>query len=50
MVVLNYLRGPFPIVSYMYIRTIAGDIFNNRKVVNELSMVKTYCTAATVCT
>ena len=34
----NYLRGPPPIVSYMYTRTIAGKIFNNRKVVNELNM------------
>ena len=31
----NYLRGPPPIVSYTYTRTIAGKIFNNRKVVNE---------------
>ena len=30
----NYLRGPPPIVSYTYTRTIAGKIFNNRKVVN----------------
>ena len=35
----NYLRGPPPIVSYTYTRTIAGKIFNNRKVVNELNMV-----------
>ena len=34
----NYLRGPSPIVSYIYTRTIAGKIFNNRKVVNELNM------------
>ena len=34
----NYLRGPPPIVSYTYTRTIAGKIFNNRKVVNELNM------------
>ena len=32
----KYLRGPPPIVSYTYTRTIAG---NNRKVVNELNMV-----------
>ena len=35
----NYLRGPPPIVSYTYTTTIAGKIFNNRKVVNELNMV-----------
>ena len=35
----NYLRGPPPIVSYTYTKTIAGKIFNNRKVVNELNMV-----------
>ena len=35
----NYLRGPPPIVSYTYTRTIVGKIFNNRKVVNELNMV-----------
>ena len=34
----NYLRGPPPIVSYTYTRTIVGKIFNNRKVVNELNM------------
>ena len=34
----NYLRGPPPIVSYTYTRTIASKIFNNRKVVNELNM------------
>ena len=34
----NYLRGPPPIVSYTYTRTITGKIFNNRKVVNELNM------------
>ena len=37
-VVPNYLRGPPPIVSYTYTRTIAGKIFNNRKVVNGLNM------------
>ena len=36
-----------PIVSYTYTRTIAGKIFNNRKVVNELNMA---CgTAGMVC-
>ena len=37
MAVPKYLRGPPPIVSYIYLysRTIAG---NNRKVVNELNM------------
>ena len=34
MAVPKYLRGPPPIVSYTYTRT----IFNNRKVVNELNM------------
>ena len=34
----NYLRGPPPIVSDIYTKTIAGKIFNNRKVVNELNM------------
>ena len=34
----KYLRGPPPIVSYTYTRTIAGKIFNNRKVVNELNI------------
>ena len=38
MAVPKYLLGPPPIVSYTYTRTIAGKIFNNRKVVNELSM------------
>ena len=27
------------IVSYMYTRTIAGKLFNKRKVVNELNMI-----------
>ena len=36
--VSNYLRDPSPIVGYTYTRTIAGKIFNNRKVVNELNM------------
>ena len=31
----NYLRGPPPIVSYTYTRTIAGKIFNNRKVAQQ---------------
>ena len=35
----NYLRGPLPIVRYTYTRTIAGKIFNNRKVVNELQVL-----------
>ena len=34
----NYLRGPPPILNYTYTRTIAGKIFNNRKVGNELNM------------
>ena len=38
MAVPKYLRGPPPIVSYTYTKTIAGKIFNNRKVVNELNM------------
>jgi len=33
-----HLRGPPPIVSYTYTKTIAGKIFNNRKVVDELDM------------
>ena len=45
--VQNYLRGPLPIVSYMYTRTIPGKLFNNRKVANELNMV--CCTAGMVC-
>ena len=32
MAVPKYLRGPLPIVSYIYTRTIAGKVFNNRKV------------------
>ena len=45
----NYLRGPPPIVSYTYTRTIAGEIFNNRKVVNELNMnvvLQVWCVAS----
>ena len=38
MAVPKYLRGPPPIVSYTYTRTISGKIFNNRKVVNVLNM------------
>ena len=34
----NYLKGPPPVVSYTYTRTIAGKIFNNRRVVEELDM------------
>ena len=38
-VVPNYLRStPPPVVSYTYTRTIAGKIFNHRKVVEELDM------------
>ena len=32
----NYLKGPPPIVSYTYTRTIGGKIFNNRRAVEEL--------------
>ena len=28
----SYLKGPPPVVSYTYTRTIAGKIFNNRKI------------------
>ena len=39
MAVPNYLRStPPPVVSYTYTRTIAGKIFNHRKVVEELDM------------
>ena len=34
----SYLKGPPPVVSYTYTRTIAGKIFNNRKVVEDLDM------------
>ena len=34
----SYLKGPLPVVSYTYTRTIAGKIFNNRKVVEDLDM------------
>ena len=34
----SYLKGPTPVVSYTYTRTIAGKIFNNRKVVEDLDM------------
>ena len=34
----SYLKGPPPVVSYTYTRTIAGKIFNNRKVVEDLNM------------
>ena len=47
MAVSKYLRGPSPIVSYAYTRTIAGKMFNNRKVVNELNM--NCSTAGMVC-
>jgi len=33
-----HLKGPVPIVSYKYSRTIAGKVFNNRRVVEELDM------------
>ena len=39
MAVPNYLRNtPPPVVSYTYTKTIAGEIFNHRKVVEELDM------------
>ena len=39
MAVPNYLRNtPPPVVSYTYTKTIAGKIFNHRKVVEELDM------------
>ena len=34
----NYLKGPPPIVSYTYTRTIGGKIFNNRRTVEELDV------------
>ena len=34
----NYLKGPPPIVSYTYTRTIGGKIFNNRRAVEELDV------------
>ena len=34
----SYLRGSPPVVSYTYMRSIAGKIFNNRKTVDELDM------------
>ena len=34
----NYLKGPPPIVSYTYTRTIGGKIFNNRRIVEELDV------------
>ena len=34
----NYLKGPPPIVSYTYTRTIRGKIFNNRRAVEELDV------------
>ena len=34
----SYLKGPPPVVSYTYTKTIAGKIFNNRKVVEDLDM------------
>ena len=47
MAVSKFLRGPPPIVSYTYTKTIAGKIFNNRKVVNEL--ILNCGTAGVVC-
>ena len=34
----RHLNNPVPIVSYRYTRTIAGKIFNNRKVVDKLDV------------
>ena len=34
----NYLKGLPPIVSYMYTRTIGGEIFNNGQTVEELDV------------
>ena len=34
----SYLRGSPPVVTYTYTRSIAGKIFNNRKVVDDLDM------------
>ena len=34
----SYLRGSPPVVSYTYTKSIAGKIFNNRKVVDEMDM------------
>ena len=34
----NYLKGPPPIVSFTYTRTIGGKIFNNRRAVEELDV------------
>lgn len=34
----SYLRDPPPIVSYRYTRTIAGKVFNYRKVVDQLDL------------
>ena len=34
----RHLKDPVPIVSYRYTRAIAGKIFNNRKVVDELDV------------
>ena len=47
----NYLRGPPPIVSYKYSRTMVGKIFNNRKMFNELNMVlrlQVWCVAVSL--
>ena len=34
----SYLRGSPPVVSYTYTKSMAGKIFNNRKVVDEMDM------------
>ena len=35
---LTHLSGPPPVVSYTYTKTIAGKIFNHRKVVEQMNM------------
>ena len=34
----KHLRGPPPVLSYTYTKTIAGKIFNHRKVVEQMNM------------
>ena len=34
----SHLRGSPPVVSYTYTKSIAGKVFNNRKVVDEMDM------------
>ena len=34
----KHLSGPLPVVSYTYTKTIAGKIFNHRKVVEQMKM------------